>query len=96
MNAWQSTIDKDPWLFSGDLVPIYQLITDSTKKASMERAVTNYLNKALLKEYERLLFAATSKLPRSLGTVQVMYGSAHSMTTLRGNFRKNGPWQFIA
>ncbi len=71
MDAWQPTIATNPWLFSGELVPIYQLINDPTKKASMERAVTNIANKALLREYERLLIAASSRLTLSFTAIQV-------------------------
>ncbi|XP_059157990.1 perivitellin-2 67 kDa subunit-like [Physella acuta] len=50
--AWQSTIEKNPWLYSGKLVPISDLIKDETKKSSMIKAVKNHLLKGFLDELE--------------------------------------------
>ena len=55
LEEWQSTVLDDPWLFSGDLVPIASLIQNQTKRIEMERAVQNHLNKAALREYERII-----------------------------------------
>ncbi|BFZ00947.1 hypothetical protein BsWGS_03986 [Bradybaena similaris] len=59
---WQPTVDNDPWLFSGELHPISDLITDATKRTSMERAVSNYVLRSYLDELERLVTTAKSKL----------------------------------
>ncbi|CAG5124603.1 unnamed protein product [Candidula unifasciata] len=62
MSQWQPTVDNDPWLFSGELHPISDLITDDTKRTSMERAVSNYVVRSYLNELERLVVTAKSKL----------------------------------
>ena len=64
--SWLPSIDTDPWLLSGDLVPVSQLISNLTIRASMDRAITNHLNKALLLEYERLLVPLFSRFPSSV------------------------------
>lgn len=58
IEKWQPTISKDPWLFAGELVPITCLITDPEKQLSMEKAILNYLRKAQLAEYERVIISA--------------------------------------
>ncbi|KAI8794351.1 perivitellin-2 67 kDa subunit [Biomphalaria glabrata] len=61
VSEWQTTVDLDPWLFSGELKPISDLISDETKKQSMERAVENYVLKSYLGELERIVASARSK-----------------------------------
>lgn len=61
VDEWQPTVDKDPWLYSGQLKPISDLITDETKKASMEKAVENHVTKNYLYELERLISTARAK-----------------------------------
>lgn len=73
--GWQPTVAKNPWLFSGELLPITHLIRDSTRKSSMERAINNYIHRALLQEYERLLIAATITYHEEYNTLQVVTAS---------------------
>lgn len=63
--AWQPTVAENPWLFSGELVPISNLISDITKRRSMEHAVLNHRYRAMLREDEQFLKAnlsTTSKM----------------------------------
>ena len=46
--GWMPTIIKDPWLFRGNLKPIYELILDESKKREMKLAVQVHLDKAYL------------------------------------------------
>ncbi|XP_059142063.1 perivitellin-2 67 kDa subunit-like [Physella acuta] len=58
---WQPSVDLDPWLFSGQLKPISDLISDETKRTSMETAVRNYVLRSYLNELIRLIAAAKRK-----------------------------------
>ena len=62
LNAWQSSVVDNPWLLSGDLVPITSLIKNDTKRLQMKKAVQNYLNKASLLEYERIAVSLLGKV----------------------------------
>ena len=37
--AWQKTVSNKPWLFSGSLFPIHDIIPDKRKRNNMERVV---------------------------------------------------------
>ena len=68
--TWQPTIDGKPWLFSGDLKPISDLLEEPTK-SSMEEAVLQHVMKEYLKELRRLLNTVTSKMGSSTTTDQL-------------------------
>ncbi|XP_059172760.1 perivitellin-2 67 kDa subunit-like [Physella acuta] len=61
LSKWQPTVESDPWLFSGKLKPISDLISDETKRTSMERAVKNRLLKAYIGEMQSLIYGARAK-----------------------------------
>ncbi|CAL1530299.1 unnamed protein product [Lymnaea stagnalis] len=61
IQQWQPTVARNPWLFSGELKPISDLITDETKNAGMIRAVENYVMRNYLEELERLIITARTK-----------------------------------
>ena len=48
MKEWMPTVIGNPWLFRGDLVPIYELFEDEGKKKDMKLAVQVHLDKAYL------------------------------------------------
>ena len=48
IKEWMPTVIKDPWLFRGNLKPIYELISNATKKTNMKLAVQVHLDKAYL------------------------------------------------
>ena len=48
IKEWMPTVIGDPWLFRGNLKPIYELIPDATKKNDMKLAVQVHLDKAYL------------------------------------------------
>ena len=48
--GWKKSIPYNPWLYSGNLVPISKLIKDVNKSASMERAYHVHAAKAYLEE----------------------------------------------
>lgn len=45
---WQPTVAKNPWVFGGQLVPLGDLITDSSKRESMKKATQIYIDLAYL------------------------------------------------
>ncbi|CAG0884115.1 unnamed protein product [Darwinula stevensoni] len=57
MQIWQPTVLSDPWLFSGKLSPISNLIREERKRTSMEQAVTNHVLHAYLGELARIVQA---------------------------------------
>lgn len=59
---WQPTVDADPWLFAGELHPTSDLIADETKRSSMTRAVNNHVMRSHLRELDRLVTTARSKI----------------------------------
>ncbi|XP_059172761.1 perivitellin-2 67 kDa subunit-like [Physella acuta] len=61
LSKWQPTVESDPWLFSGKLKPISDLIKDETKKSSMIRAVKNHLLRAYIGELQSLIYGARVK-----------------------------------
>ena len=61
LTSWQSSVLDNPWLLSGDLVPITSLIKNDTKRLEMEKAVQNHLNNASLLEYERIAVSLLGK-----------------------------------
>ncbi|CAL1530300.1 unnamed protein product, partial [Lymnaea stagnalis] len=62
LSSWQPTVEIDPWLFSGHLKPISDLIADDTKREAMVQAVENYVMRSFLDEQERLIHTARSKV----------------------------------
>lgn len=46
ISEWQSTVSKNPWLISGDLTPIYEIIKDKTTRSIMKNYVDQYVLKA--------------------------------------------------
>ena len=52
---WQSTVQSNPWLFDGSLMPIYDMINNTAKRESMKQAVEAHMDKALLEELLSLL-----------------------------------------
>ncbi|CAL1526332.1 unnamed protein product [Lymnaea stagnalis] len=61
IQKWQPTVDKDPWLFSGKLTQISELIENEDKRSSMEKAVDNYVLRSYLNELDRLITTAKAK-----------------------------------
>ncbi|RWS10239.1 perivitellin-2 67 kDa subunit-like protein, partial [Dinothrombium tinctorium] len=59
--SWWSSLPKNPWLFAGKLEPIIKIFPDGPKKESMRIAYKVYLDKAYLKEIERLLYSFLNK-----------------------------------
>ncbi|GFO38968.1 perivitellin-2 67 kda subunit [Plakobranchus ocellatus] len=47
---WQPTVDEKPWLFSGALKPLSNLINDDTQRSSMEQAVLQHVLRSYLVE----------------------------------------------
>ncbi|XP_059143534.1 perivitellin-2 67 kDa subunit-like [Physella acuta] len=66
LTKWQPTVEGDPWLFSGKLKPISDLIQDETKKSSMIRAVKNHLLRAYIGELQSLIYGARAKAENSV------------------------------
>ncbi|GFR71720.1 perivitellin-2 67 kDa subunit [Elysia marginata] len=68
IQTWQPTVDDNPWLFSGELKPISDLLSNDTQRSSMEEAVKQHVMRAFLGELWRLLTTATSKMGSSAAT----------------------------
>ena len=49
IKEWMPTVIGNPWLFRGNLVPIYEIMQDAEKKKQMKLAVQVHLDKAYLK-----------------------------------------------
>ena len=49
MTNWVSTVAANPWLFRGQLRPIYELVKDEQKKRQLSLATQAHLDKAYLK-----------------------------------------------
>ena len=58
---WESSVANNPWLFAGQIVPVYKMINDSKKQNSMMLAVQAHLDKAYLVELADLLERASIK-----------------------------------
>ncbi|CAL1538483.1 unnamed protein product [Lymnaea stagnalis] len=83
IQQWQPTVDKDPWLFSGELKPISDLISDETKRISMVKAVDNYVMKTYLDEVERLINTARGRSDDAvLGALQARITAMKNETIL--------------
>jgi len=68
--AWWPTVPQKPWIYSGILKPITDLIA-GPKKTEMMRASTVYFDKFFLNEMQRNLFSYLSRHPMN-PTVQQM------------------------
>lgn len=55
MKDWMPTVMGSPWLFRGNLKPIYELMTDDTKKNEMKLAVQVHLDKAFLTYLRKMI-----------------------------------------
>ncbi|XP_059159798.1 perivitellin-2 67 kDa subunit-like [Physella acuta] len=66
LSKWQPTVEGDPWLFTGKLKPISDLIKDPAKRLSMERAVKKHLLQAYITEQETLINVARAKSDNSV------------------------------
>ncbi|XP_059154895.1 perivitellin-2 67 kDa subunit-like [Physella acuta] len=60
-SKWLPTVENDPWLFSGHLKPISDLIKNSTKKLSIIQAVERHLIRNYLDELQSLVNAAKKR-----------------------------------
>ncbi|XP_059154878.1 perivitellin-2 67 kDa subunit-like [Physella acuta] len=60
-SKWLPTVENDPWLFSGHLKPISNLIRNSTKKSSVIQAVERHLIRNYLDELQSLVNAAKKR-----------------------------------
>ncbi|XP_059154870.1 perivitellin-2 67 kDa subunit-like [Physella acuta] len=60
-SRWLPTVENDPWLFSGNLKPISDLIRNSTKKSSVIQAVERHLIRNYLDELQSLVNAAKKR-----------------------------------
>ncbi|GFO25878.1 hypothetical protein PoB_005238300 [Plakobranchus ocellatus] len=65
INSWQPTVDENPWLLSGELKPISNLITNDIQRSSMERAVLQHVMQSYLGELRRLVASINLKLGSS-------------------------------
>lgn len=77
---WQPSVDNDPWLFSGRLRPISDLISDPTKKSNLIKAVREHVLRAYLEELLRLLHAARQKVGND-GTLNTLESRLETMQT---------------
>ncbi|RUS72664.1 hypothetical protein EGW08_019573 [Elysia chlorotica] len=68
ITTWQPTVDENPWLFSGELKPISDLVSNASQRAGLGEAVRQHVLRAYLVELKRLLATVTSKLGRSAVT----------------------------
>lgn len=62
VNDWKASLYLDPWLLSGTLKPIENLIIEPQAKAQWRKAVTLKLAKAYLEELQRVVVIAQFKL----------------------------------
>jgi len=60
MKEWMPTVIGNPWLFRGDLVPIYELFEDEGKKKDMKLAVQVHLDKAYLTHLRKTIESAVA------------------------------------
>jgi len=60
IKEWMPTVIGDPWLFRGNLKPIYELIPDATKKNDMKLAVQVHLDKAYLTSLKKSIESAVA------------------------------------
>ena len=60
--AWQATVDEDPWLYSGTLKPISDLMENDVQRTSMQEAVRQHVLRVHLAELRRLMTTLTSIL----------------------------------
>ena len=55
IQTWQPTVDENPWLVSGELKAISDLIRNKNQRSSMEEAVKQHILQAYLGELRRLM-----------------------------------------
>ena len=56
--SWQPTVPGNPWIFGGNLLPIYRMVNDSKKQVQMELATQAHLDQAFLEEISSMLYSA--------------------------------------
>lgn len=83
LEQWQPTIPAQPWLFSGLLSPISQLIRNATKRAAMEQAVSNHILHAYLDELSRLLYGRLSKWSEGLSALNSLLSRVRALQAQR-------------
>ena len=71
ITTWQPTVDDNPWLYSGELKPISDLLSNVSQKTSLDEAVTQHVMRAYLHELRRLLGLVTSKVGSSSVTTEL-------------------------
>ncbi|XP_075265079.1 perivitellin-2 67 kDa subunit-like [Convolutriloba macropyga] len=59
--AWQKSIPYNPWLYSGNLIPISELISDEDRKYSMEKAFEAHGLKNYLQELKDQILSINEK-----------------------------------
>jgi len=60
IKEWMPTVIGNPWLFRGNLVPIYEIMQDAEKKKQMKLAVQVHLDKAYLKHLKKTIQSAVA------------------------------------
>ena len=64
-NEWFTTALDSPWVYGGQLVPIYDLISDERQKESVRKAVEAHLDRASVEDIESRLKVAIGKYQNS-------------------------------
>ncbi|XP_075262003.1 perivitellin-2 67 kDa subunit-like [Convolutriloba macropyga] len=77
LQGWEKSVPLNPWLYSGNLIPIYKLISDDTKRHFLKQAYKKYIlsggqsyleemNEQLKKAAEKYQFVTNTTLIESL------------------------------
>ncbi|CAG0901068.1 unnamed protein product, partial [Darwinula stevensoni] len=83
LQDWQPTVSKKPWLFSGELEPISDLLQEESKRNSMEQAVMNHVLHAYVDELARIVKAVPPHWPVGLKKLMSLQDEIASLQSIR-------------
>ncbi|CAG0897826.1 unnamed protein product [Darwinula stevensoni] len=83
LQDWQPTVSKKPWLFSGELEPISDLLQEENKRRSMEQAVMNHVLHAYVEELARIVKAVPPHWPVGLKKLMSLQDEIASLQSTR-------------
>ena len=80
IQAWQPTVNSSPWLISGQLQSISDLIQDDTQKTGMEKAVEQHILRRYLVELRRLLEIGKAKFGQAVGGLETRLAAIEGLS----------------
>lgn len=76
---WLPTLARNPWLVSGELAPITDLVRNETLKQELDKAIQVHLGLAYIQDCKRVLHAQMHKFPNKITKISPLISKIERM-----------------